>query len=149
MATLQENVRAVRAVLETVDCISLPSHPASAIQHIYVKPVSSASLLPPSPDTPKPKPLSHGLKSNPASVIPHDVVKFNLDEEERLLQQVVEDCLNQGVMITRAKHLRGQELVEPRPSICLAVTAELSKKACEKAAGVIKSSLVKTLAKRQ
>ena len=82
-------------------------------------------------------------------MIPHEVVKFNLDEEERLLQQVVEDCLNQGIMITRAKHLRGQELVEPRPSIRLAISAALSKKDCEKAAGVIKSSLVKILAKRR
>lgn len=149
MATLQENVRAVRGVLEKVDCIVLPSHPASAIQHIYVKPTSPASLLPPSPDMPKPKSSSHGSKSNPASVIPYDPVKFDLEEEERLLQQVVEDCLAQGVMITRAKHLSGQELVEPRPSIRLAVSAALSKKDCEKAASVIKSSLVKILGKRR
>ena len=149
MATLQDNVRVIRGVLERLDCIILPSHPASAIQHIYVKPISPSSLLPPSPDTPMPKSLSHGGKSNPASVIPYDPVKFNLDEEERLLQQVVEDCLANGVMITRAKHLRGQELFEPRPSIRIAVTAALTKKDCEKAAAVIKSSLVKVLGRRR
>jgi len=37
--------------------------------------------------------------------------------------------------ITRARQLRGQELVESRPRICLAVTDTLSRKECERAAG--------------
>jgi serine palmitoyltransferase len=43
--------------------------------------------------------------------------------EERLLQELVDEVLAQGVWITRARLLRGQELVETRPSIRLAVAA--------------------------
>jgi serine palmitoyltransferase len=57
--------------------------------------------------------------------------------------------LVQGVWITRARHLRGQELVEARPSIRLAVTSALSRKECEQAAGVIKAAVTKVLAKRK
>lgn len=147
MSRLRENVRTIRGVLDRMECITIPSHPASPIIHIYVKPSSSQSLLPPPPDAPKPH--SHGTKSNPASVLPHSRSQFKLEEEERLLQQVVEESLTQGVMVTRAKHLTGQELVDPRPSIRISVSAALSKRDCEKAAGVIKAALVKVLGKRR
>ena len=62
---------------------------------------------------------------------------------------MVEEALSQGVMITRAKRLYGQELYSPRPSIRIAVTSALSKKECEKAAGVVKNALVKVLGKRK
>lgn len=65
------------------------------------------------------------------------------------MQEVVDEALAQGVLITRAKRLRGQEVVEPRPTIKLAVTAALSKKETEKAAQVIKNALVKVLGKRK
>ena len=38
MTSLQENVRAVRAVLDKVDCVTIPSHPASPVIHLQVKP---------------------------------------------------------------------------------------------------------------
>ena len=57
--------------------------------------------------------------------------------------------LAQGVWITRARRLRGQEIVESRPSIRLAVTAALSHKECERAAGVIKAAVTKVLTKRK
>ncbi|THH06253.1 hypothetical protein EW145_g4213 [Phellinidium pouzarii] len=147
MTSLQENARVLRGVLERLDCIIVPSHAVSPIIHVYVKPLSTASLLPPSADAPKPATL--GGKSNPSSVQPCNPAKFDIDEEERLLQQVVEEALVQGVMLTRAKRLHGQELSEPRPSIRIAVTAALSKKDCEKAAAVIKAALVKVLGKRR
>jgi len=65
------------------------------------------------------------------------------------LQDVVDECLGQGVMVTRAKRLRGQEMVEARPSIRLALTSALSKKETEKAVGVVKAALVKVLGKRR
>lgn len=65
------------------------------------------------------------------------------------MQEVVDEALNQGVLITRAKRLRGQEVVEPRPTIKLAVTAALSRKDTEKAAQIVKHALVKVLAKRR
>jgi serine palmitoyltransferase len=50
-------------------------------------------------------------------------------------------------MITRAKRLRGQEMVEARPSIRLALTSELSadevKKAVKVMCGVLKDVLRK------
>lgn len=144
MTTLQENVRAVHAVLDKVDCIIIPSHPASPIIHLQVKPLPTTSLAPPSASSPPPL-----KKSQPNSVHPYNPQSFDIIEEERLLQQVVEESLAQGVLITRSKHLRGQELVEPRPSIRLAITTGLSKKDCEKAAGVVKAALIKVLGKRR
>lgn len=65
------------------------------------------------------------------------------------MQEVVEDALSQGVLITRAKRLRGQEMSEARPSIRLAVSAGLTKKESEKAATVVKTAIVKVLGKRR
>lgn len=66
-----------------------------------------------------------------------------------MLQDIVEEALAQGVMVTRAKRLIGQELVEVRPSIRLAITAALSKKDCEKAASVVKAAFVKIVGRRR
>jgi len=52
-------------------------------------------------------------------------------------------------MITKAKRLRGQELVESRPSIRLAMTSALSKKETEKAVNVVKAALIKTLSRKK
>jgi len=37
LATLQENIQAARAILDRLECITIPSHPASPIIHIYIK----------------------------------------------------------------------------------------------------------------
>ena len=87
--------------------------------------------------------------SDPQSVIPGYPVQFDVKTEEQLLQGVVDEALDQGVLITRAKRLRGQEVVEPRPSIKLAITAALSRKETEKAAQVVKNALIKVLAKHK
>ncbi|KAG6900904.1 hypothetical protein C0993_004341 [Termitomyces sp. T159_Od127] len=145
LSTLQENVRAARAILDRVDCISIPSHPASPIIHIHIR--SSSSSLQPSTASfalsPKP--------SNPASPLPRDATTWDWDieSEERLLQDVVDEALAQGVMITRARRLRGQETVEARPSVRLALTSALTKKETEKAVNVVKNALVKVLARRR
>ncbi|CDO72122.1 hypothetical protein BN946_scf184962.g65 [Trametes cinnabarina] len=143
LSTLQENVRAVRAILDRVDCIHIPSHPASAVIHLQIR---WPTLQVPTHTTSSPSKLS---KSNPLSVKPRDPPQFNVELEEKLLQDVVDEALAQGVMITRAKRLRGQELIEVRPSIRLAITAALSRKECEKAANVVKSAFVKVIGKRR
>ncbi|PSR75714.1 hypothetical protein PHLCEN_2v9005 [Hermanssonia centrifuga] len=145
--TLQDNVHAVRAILERVDCITIPSHQASPMIHLHVRLPSPTHLLPIAPSSPSLS--SSGKPSNPLSVHPRDPEHFDLDLEEKLLQDIVEEALAQGVMITRAKRLRGQELVEVKPSIRLAVTAALSRKDCEKAASVIKAAFVKVVGKRR
>jgi serine palmitoyltransferase len=145
LSTLQENVRAIRAVLDRVDCITVPSHPASPLIHFYIRPLSSNSLTPQAAaDAPRP-----GARSNPTSVLPHTPETFDIPAEERLLQEIVDDCLANGVLVTRAKRLRGQEMVEARASIRLAVTSALSRKECEKAAAVIKAAAMKVLGRRR
>ena len=126
LSTLQENGRA----------INIPSPAASPIIHIHLRSpaqLSSATLKAPNPATPAPR--------EPPS--------FDIAGEERVLQDIVDEVLAQGVWNTRARRLRGQELVELRPSIRLAVTAALSRKECERAAAVIKAAATKVLAKRK
>ncbi|KAI1792788.1 serine palmitoyltransferase [Ganoderma leucocontextum] len=141
LTTLQENVRAVRAILDRVDCITIPSHAASPVIHLQIR--WATLQVPLMTSVPSNKP------SNPLSVKPRDPPQFNIELEERLLQEVVEEALAQGVMITRAKRLRGQELIEVRPSVRLAITAALSRKDCEKAAAVVKAAFVKVIGKRR
>ena len=86
---------------------------------------------------------------NPATPAPCDALSFDIASEERLLQDMVDEVLGQGVWITPARRLRVQELVEAPPSIRLAATAALSRKECERAAGVIKAAVAKVLVKRK
>jgi serine palmitoyltransferase len=135
--TLQENVRAIRAVLDRIDALTIPSHAASPIIHIHLR-TATPSLSIAAPKAP-----------NPATAASRDAPSFDIAGEERLSQDIVDEVLAQGVWITRARRLRGQELVESRPSIRLAVTAALSRKECERAAGVIKAAVTKVLTKRK
>ncbi|KAH8999735.1 hypothetical protein EDB92DRAFT_1940493 [Lactarius akahatsu] len=134
LSTLQENVHAIRAVLDPVEALTIPSHPASPIIHIHLRSAStSASAKLP----------------NPATPVPRDAPSFDIAGEECLLQDIVDEALTQGMWTTRAQRLRRQELVEARLSIRLAVTAALSRKECERAAGVIKAAVVKVVTKRK
>ncbi|SRR6266702_7715344 len=135
LSTLQENVRAICAVLERVETLTIPSHTASPIIHVHLRSAAMPSL------SAKP--------SNPATPAPRDAPSFDAASEGRLLQDIVDEALAQRVWITRARRLRGQELVEARPRIRLAFTAALSRKSCERAAGVIKAAVAKVLAKRK
>ncbi|KAK0447120.1 serine palmitoyltransferase [Armillaria borealis] len=143
--SLQENVRAARAILDRIDCITIPSHPASPMIHIQIRSPTASTLHPSAAAHQSPKP------SNPSSILPRDASRWDWDieTEEVLLQEVVEEALSQGVMIAKAQRLRGQEMVEVRPSIRLALTSALTKKETEKAVGIVKASLVKILGKRR
>jgi serine palmitoyltransferase len=143
-STLQDNIHAIRAILEKVDCIAIQSHPASPMIHLQARLLSSTHLLPTASVH-----LSSSKASNPASPRPKDQEYFDRELEERILQDIVDEALVQGVMITRAKRLKDQELSEVRPTIRLAVTAALSKKDCEKAANVIKASFIKIVGRRR
>ncbi|KAH9010649.1 hypothetical protein EDB84DRAFT_1570302 [Lactarius hengduanensis] len=59
---------------------------------------------------------------NPATPAPRDALSFDTAGEGRLLQDIVDEALAQGVWITRTRRLRGQEFVEVHPSIRLATT---------------------------
>jgi serine palmitoyltransferase len=143
LTTLHENVRAVRAVLDKVDCIEIPSHNASPIIHLHVRSPSSSGGFLSSLSAERPQ------KATITQIAPPGPPPFDIDSEERALQEIVDECLTQGVLITRAKRLRGQEMVETRPSIRLALTAALSRKECEKAAMVVKAACVRVLSKRK
>lgn len=164
LSALQDNIRAARAILDRVDCISIPSHPASPIIHIQIRspaaaasvastPTLSPPLLHPSAVSLSHTHSSHGHahKSSPNSAKPADAVNWDWDveAEERLLQEIVEETLHQGVMITKAKRLRGQEVLEARPSIRLALTSALTRKETEKAVTIVKGVLVKVLGRRK
>ena len=126
LSTLQENMGAICAVLDRIDAVTIPSHAASPIIHIQLRSATlSASAKP----------------ENPATPAPRDVASFDIAGEERQLQDIVDEALAQCMWTTRARRLRGQELVEARPSIRLAVTAALSRKECERAARVIKAAV--------
>ncbi|KAI0089431.1 serine palmitoyltransferase [Irpex rosettiformis] len=144
LSNLQDNVHAVRAILDKVDCMTVPSHPASPMIHVHVRLPSPTHLLPVA--SPNPSPHKH---SNPTSPIPKDPEQFDEELEERILQEIVDEALAQGVMITRAKRLKGLELTKVRPAIRLAISAALSKKDCEKAANVVKAAFIKVVSKRR
>lgn len=146
--TLQENVCAARAILDRLECITISSHPASPIIHIYVRQQSPSSLHPSSALLISSPPKHHSSSHSATSA--KDVGReVDYDTEERLLQEVVEETLAQGVIVTRAKRLKGQEMTETRPSIRLAMTSALSKKETEKAVGVLKTALIKVLGKKR
>lgn len=139
LTKLHENIRAARVILDQVDCISIPSHRASPIIHLYLRATTSSDLLHPSSAAVSTKP------SNPASPIPRDAPVYDIHKEEKLLQEIVEEAMAQGVMITKAKRVRGLELTEARPSIRLAMTSALSKADTEKAVNVLAKILKKRL----
>lgn len=123
LTTLHDNVDTIRSVLEKTEGITTLGHRASPIIHFCLR--SSTQYLTAAPSAP------------------------DHEEEERVLQDIVDDVLANGVFITRGKHLRGQEMIDSRPTIRIAATAALSKKDVEKAMGVVKASIARVLARRR
>ncbi|KAG8857066.1 serine palmitoyltransferase component [Tulasnella sp. 330] len=166
LENLHENARTIRSVLEKLspELIEIPSHSASAVTHIYIRSgllnggsngsnssVSTITgfLQPNSPLTHR-----HNTSTSPSNPTmlasaKNAVVGTDWALEDKVLQEVVDEALAQGVMITRAKRLRGQESLEPRASIKVVATAALTKKESEKAAGVVKAALTKVLGRRR
>ncbi|KAI7902791.1 pyridoxal phosphate-dependent transferase [Cokeromyces recurvatus] len=73
--------------------------------------------------------------------------EISREDEEYLWQDVVDECANQGVLVTRAKYVIDQERHCPRPGIKISVTIGLTKKENEKAAGIVKSAIIKVFTK--
>ena len=74
---------------------------------------------------------------------------FDIASEERLLKDIVHKVLVKGVWITSARRICGPELIKSQPSIHLAMTGALSRKECERAAGVVKAAFIWELMKRK
>ena len=133
MARLRENIRAARKVLEKTPGIEIPSDDESPIIHIHLRPRSGAPLL-----TAPPSYFALGASEKPSA----DALHFG--REERVLQQIVEESVKDGVLITRARRLKGQESPEPRPSIRLSVTAAMSVRETEDSVRVVRDALLGT-----
>lgn len=139
MQTIQEYGRLIRGTLAGVDGVELLGHPASPIVHIGLK-APTPLLIPPFP-------VSSGGKSNPHSQLPNPPPFWltNVEHDDKILQEVVDECFALGILVTRAKRLDGQENVEVRRTIRVAVCAALTRKEVERAANILKTSLVKVV----
>jgi serine palmitoyltransferase len=104
LSTLQENVRAVRAVLDKTECIDVPSHSASPLIHIHIH----AAL------TPEPA-------LGPTQIAPPGPPPFDIASEDRLLQDIADECGAQGVGKSSSRHDRASAL--PCPPLSLARSA--------------------------
>lgn len=144
LSTLRDNIQAVRAVLDPIESILVTSDAQSPLIHFQVRsnaephpaaPAGKATLAPPTP-----------------LVLGHDL---SAAEQSRLLQLIVDDALEHGVLLVRHKTLPSinakalESGVHARPSVRIAVSAGLSRKEMEKAAAVVKSSIVRVLGKRR
>ncbi|KAJ3165313.1 serine palmitoyltransferase component [Irineochytrium annulatum] len=66
-------------------------------------------------------------------------------EEEMILQEIVDQCMRDGVMITRAKYVLNQEQFPPPASIRICASSAHTKKESERAATVIRDAIKKVL----
>ncbi|KAM0791332.1 hypothetical protein ACM66B_005802 [Microbotryomycetes sp. NB124-2] len=123
LTSLPENVRALRNILNGINSIEVPSAELSPMIHVRIKasPTKSSSL---------------SLTS-----------ELSRDDQERLLQDIVDKCAEDGVLVSRTKRNWSQELFEQRPSIRVCVTSALTKKEVDKAGAVLKSAITKVLGK--
>ncbi|GAA6011963.1 hypothetical protein JCM11491_000119 [Sporobolomyces phaffii] len=70
-------------------------------------------------------------------------------EQERLLQEIVDVCGENGVLLTTTKRTWAQEMADVKPSIRICVSAALTKKEMDKAATVVKNAINKVLGKKK
>ncbi|OJI91435.1 hypothetical protein ASPTUDRAFT_26882 [Aspergillus tubingensis CBS 134.48] len=77
--------------------------------------------------------------------------KLSLDDQQFLLQDIVDECLANGVLISRLKTL--QDNFEPKqivpPALKVCVTIGLTRKEIEKAGTTIRHAITKVLSKRK
>jgi serine palmitoyltransferase len=146
LSTLQENIRALRSILDHVESIYIPSDSNSPLIHIQIR-----SKYEKHPETSSEK---HALALS-APTPTFDGHDLDVQEQTRLLQAIVDDSLEHGIFLIRHKKLTSinpkvlETSKESRPSIRIAVSAAFNKKEMEKAGNVIKSSVVRLIGKRR
>ena len=158
---LQDCIKTLRSVLDTIECISIPSHSPSPVIHLQVRSkFEKHPLTPEEKFRPVGADAASGLLAVPKAsdaggalaANPHDLSK---DEQTRLLQLIVDDALEHGILLTRQKRLQSINPKvldvgpEARPSIRIAVSTAFTKREMEKAGNAIKASCVKILGKRR
>ncbi|GAA5820676.1 hypothetical protein JCM10212_000451 [Sporobolomyces blumeae] len=168
---LPVNVRALRAILDAIPTIEIPSAEMSPLIHLTIKP---SVLDKPALEGRPGRQRSHSSVSHPqaapviAPAVSSAVVRANgtgksgthkvltsieaestRQEQERLLQEIVDLCGENGVLLTTTKRTWAQEMVEHQPSIRICVSAALTKKEIEKAGTVVKNAINKVLGKKK
>jgi serine palmitoyltransferase len=132
MTTLQSNITLFRQQLAKIEPF-LSETSSSSINQETPQPTNKDALI--------------QIPSHPSSGLIH-IFLLNPppthEEEERLLQEVVDECLNHsGVLITRARRLKGQETFEHEPSLKVFMSGAFSRKEVEKAGQALRSALLK------
>ncbi|KAK4684759.1 hypothetical protein P7C73_g5407, partial [Tremellales sp. Uapishka_1] len=147
LGNLQTNILAFRQILSKLE--PLPLQKTSSSDSLPL-PSSSAMSFSPSATN---KDAIISIPSHSASGLIHIFLLHpppTLDQEEKLLQDVVDEVLNtSGVLITRARRLRGQEVLEPEPSLKICLSGALTKKEVESAAKGLKAALIKVVGKKR
>ncbi|CAG8567629.1 5870_t:CDS:10 [Paraglomus occultum] len=116
LVNLNENVGALKNVLENVKYIILDGDKDSPVIHIRLR---------------------------------QDVVNIaDVEGKERALQEIVDEAMNNGILLARAKYVRLQELFYVEPSIRICVSAFFTRKDIDKAAAGIKNAIVKVFKNR-
>lgn len=170
LTNLPANVAALRAILDPIRTLEIPSAEASPVIHLYVAQSvldargHGATTGPDGASPGRTRARSHSAVSHPApaptmsgpaglaqitqqAALEKMRIEQRREEQEGLLQDIVDLAAENGVLLTTAKRNWEQELVEHRPSIRICVTSGLTKKEVEKAGAVIKSAVQKVLGK--
>ncbi|KAI8927732.1 pyridoxal phosphate-dependent transferase [Entophlyctis helioformis] len=70
------------------------------------------------------------------------------EDDDRILQEIVDAALKEGILVTRAKYVIKQEHVPPPPSIRVAVSAGFARRDVERCATVLRDSVRRVLKQR-
>ncbi|KAI9844454.1 MAG: serine palmitoyltransferase component [Sclerophora amabilis] len=127
MAPLRENIKTIRAQLDPrSDWVYCSSAPENPMMLLVLKPEIVSSK------------------------------RISLEEQERLLQDVVDETLANGVLITRLKSMQPGMNATPRdrewqqqPALKVCVTSGLSRKEIEKAGVTIRHAITKVMSKKR
>ncbi len=76
-------------------------------------------------------------------------MSLNRAEDEFALQQVVDQALKEGVLVTRAKYVLGQEKNPPAPSIRICLSAGFTVRDVDRAASVLREAFRNVLKLRK
>ncbi|EOD45047.1 Serine palmitoyl transferase subunit [Neofusicoccum parvum] len=125
LVQLRENIKSMRAQLDPrSDWVWCPSAPENPMMLLVLKPEVVAAK------------------------------KLGQEDQEFLFQEVVDECLSNGVLITRLKAMpaavgSNDKPWVPQPALKVCVTAGLSKKETEKAGVVIRHAITKIMTKKR
>ena len=143
LSSLQANNLLFRQILNKIESLPL-SFPESDPNY---SPSVNSNMSPPS--VPNKEALIH-IPSHLQSGLIHIFLldpPSTLEEEEAVLQEIVEECLNTSqVLVTRARRLRGQETFEPEPSLKVCMSSKFSRKEVERAAQGLRQAIIKVCA---